>query len=126
MSVSPRLSSKLHETLGREAAEDLVTWMDQERLHREEMREAIRADFAEMRQEMHAGFGKLRDQLTDQTHRLETKLTDRIHAVEITLSERIQKVDTRVAETKADLMKWSFVFWVGAVGAIALLAGVLR
>jgi hypothetical protein len=25
-----------------------------------------------------------------------------------------------------DLIKWSFVFWVGAVGAIAALAGVLR
>jgi hypothetical protein len=25
-----------------------------------------------------------------------------------------------------DLIKWSFVFWVGAVGAIAMLAGVLR
>ena len=43
------------------------------------------------------------------------------------------KVDTRFAQLEktiearaADLIKWSFVFWVGAVAAIAMLAGVLR
>lgn len=30
-----------------------------------------------------------------------------------------------VARRASDLIKWSFVFWVGAVGAIAMLAGVL-
>jgi hypothetical protein len=25
-----------------------------------------------------------------------------------------------------DLLKWSFVFWVGAVGAVAALTGMLR
>jgi hypothetical protein len=111
MSVSPRLSTKLHETLGQSAAEDLVTWLDEERSERLQLREAIRADFAELRQEMHAGFAK--------TH-------DRIHDVETTLRGEIHVVDRRVAEVKADLMKWSFVFWVGAVTAIAILAGVLR
>lgn len=42
------------------------------------------------------------------------------------LSLRIHQVDVRVAESKADLMRWSFVFWVGAVAAVAALAGVLR
>jgi hypothetical protein len=32
----------------------------------------------------------------------------------------------RIADVKSDLMKWSFVFWCGAVAAIAALAGVLR
>jgi hypothetical protein len=41
------------------------------------------------------------------------------------VGDRIGKVEVRVAEVKADLMKWSFVFWVGAVTAIAALAGVL-
>lgn len=46
----------------------------------------------------------------------------RLHAdmagMEIRLGERI-------ANVKSDLMKWSFVFWVGAVAAIAMLADVL-
>jgi hypothetical protein len=36
------------------------------------------------------------------------------------------KLEGLVERTKADLMKWSFVFWVRAVAAIAALAGVLR
>jgi hypothetical protein len=35
-------------------------------------------------------------------------------------------VETKLEQRTADLIKWSFVFWVGAVGAIAALAGVLR
>jgi hypothetical protein len=31
-----------------------------------------------------------------------------------------------VADVTADLMKWSSVFWVGAVTAIAMLAGILE
>ncbi len=65
-----------------------------------EARQAARADLAELRQEMQAGFAELRQEMA----RLETRLERRI----------------------GDLIKWSFVFWVGAVGAIAMLAGVLR
>ena len=31
-----------------------------------------------------------------------------------------------IGDVKSDLMKWSFVFWCGAVAAVAALAGVLR
>jgi hypothetical protein len=36
------------------------------------------------------------------------------------------RLGSRIHEVKSDLMKWSFVFWCGAVAAIAALAGVLR
>ena len=36
------------------------------------------------------------------------------------------RLDARMEQVKADLMKWSFVFWVGAVAAIAALAGILK
>jgi len=88
MSVSARLSSRLHETLGPGAAEDFVTYLDEMRSdHRE-----LRADFTELRREMHVGFARL---------------------------------ETLIEKRSADLIKWSFVFWVGAVAAIAMLAGVL-
>jgi hypothetical protein len=32
----------------------------------------------------------------------------------------------KIADVKGDLMKWSFVFWCGAVASVAALAGVLR
>jgi uncharacterized tellurite resistance protein B-like protein len=97
--ITPRLSRKLLEALGEEAAEDLMDWMQQVDTLRELSRQEMRADLAELRQEMSVGFAGLRQ---DMAH-METRLERRI----------------------ADLIKWSFVFWVGAVGAIAMLAGVL-
>lgn len=47
-----------------------------------------------------------------------TRLHADMAAMEIRLGDRISNV-------KSDLMKWSFVFWVGAVAAIAMLADVL-
>lgn len=58
---------------------------------------AVRADLAELRHEMQVSFARMEANLTAQIER-----------------------------SKADLMKWSFVFWCGAVAAIAALAGVLR
>ena len=40
----------------------------------------------------------------------------RISHLETLLIERFER---RVAETCADLLKWSFLFWVGQVAAIA-------
>lgn len=60
---------------------------------------AFRAEFAEFRREVNARFDRM--------------------------DERFQALEIRIGEVKADLMKWSFVFWVGAVTAIAVLAGVL-
>ena len=57
-------------------------------------------------------------------------LNARIDALELGLGAKIDALDknlsTRISDVKSDLMKWSFVFWVSAVAAIAALAGVLR
>ena len=37
----------------------------------------------------------------------------------------IQGLNAKIEQRSADLIKWSFVFWVSAVGAIAALAGML-
>ena len=82
MAVSARLVRRLHETLGPEPAEDLVTWLEE-----------TRADNRAFREDMRLGFSKM---------------------------------ETLIERRSADLIKWSFVFWVGAVAAIAMLAGILK
>lgn len=94
--ATTRLPSALRESLGPHAAEDLVTIVDEMRAEHA----AFRADFAESRREVNARFDRM--------------------------DERFQALEIRLGEVKADLMKWSFVFWVGAVTAIAVLAGVLE
>lgn len=58
--------------------------------------ESNRADLAELRHEMQVGFARLE-----------------------------AKIETTMERRTSELMKWSFVFWVGAVLSIALLAKVL-
>ena len=44
------------------------------------------------------------------------------HEVQVGFARMEALIERRVS----DLMKWSFVFWCGALAAIAALAGVLR
>ena len=99
MTVTSRLSRKLYETLGDDAGHDLVDWMQQIDTQRADL-ELNDLNFARFA----ALIGEFRSEVRTEIARLET----------------------RIERTKADLIKWSFVFWVGAVGSIALLAGVLK
>ncbi|MEX2179226.1 MAG: hypothetical protein WD801_10980 [Gemmatimonadaceae bacterium] len=108
MAVSPRLARKFQQTLGSDAAEDLVSWMDQVDSQGEdvrvliarigEWREASRADLAELRQEMHSADADARADI------------------------RSLRSDMRadMANVRADLIKWSFVFWATTLGAVLL------
>src|SRR5438128_2124004 len=95
MPLPARLSRKLREVLGPAAAEDMVRLMDEVSSQRD-------------------GASEFRHDVLAALQRLD----DRIQGVEVRLTKEIGNV-------KADLMKCSFLFWVGAVSAIAMLAGVL-
>jgi hypothetical protein len=104
MALPAPLPQSLRKALGPEAGDELMTWLQE-----------MRAEAAQSRQEMVAAI-----------QASELRMVERINQLEVRLIDRISKVDVHVADAKADLMKWSFVFWVGAVAAIALLAGVLN
>lgn len=72
---------------------------------------------AERRQSEHVH----REQMARMDQRFD-RIEDRMGALET----RMGALEVKLADVKADLMKWSFVFWCGAVAAIAALAGVLK
>lgn len=110
MPISPKLSRQLDEALGKEAAEELVTWIHDMEAQKREARDTLRADLAELRQEMQAGFARLEQQM---------------QAGDAGIRQEIAQLEARFERRFSDLIKWSFVFWVGAVGAVAMLAGAL-
>ena len=133
MSIPPRLASKLNEVMGPSAAEDLVTWLDGTNAQHAE----LRADLAELRQEIRASelrlgarlearLGALSSALTSQLNELSAQLGEKISSQGTELRKEIHAVDSKIERRFSDLLLWSFVFWVGAVGAIAMLARVLR
>jgi hypothetical protein len=100
MAVPQRLNRSLQRALGAEAAEDLVNLLDGVELQRSELRafqESMRADFAEFRGSIERQLAAMRQEMT---------------ASHGALAERIAGVESR-------LMRWSLMFWTGAVLAIA-------
>lgn len=75
----------------------------------------MRGDIAELRHSVAAEHAVIRKELADANASLRTDM-----------KEEFAMLRVQIADARADLMKWSFAFWVGAVVAIAALAGVLR
>lgn len=118
MSIPKRLAVKLDEALGHDASEDLVTLFDDIRTEQR----GLRADMAEMKQDM----AEMKQEMRAMEGRMMEKLQALIAASTIELAKGITAVDKRIDEKHAELIKWSFVFWIGAVAAIAALAGALK
>lgn len=100
--------------LGADGAEEFVSSMD--RL------DVSRGDIAELKQEMMA----MELRFTEKLHAATSQLAKAIHDSTSELAKAISIVDKRIDQKHAQLIAWSFIFWVGAVASIAALAGVLR
>jgi hypothetical protein len=104
MAISARLARVLHRQLGDEAGEDLITWMSQMETSRSELRE-------------------LMDQYS-------ARSDARLESVEARMDAKFAELKgeliAAIANTRADLLKWSFVFWSGSVLATAALVLTLR
>ncbi|MBI3490391.1 MAG: hypothetical protein HY047_01115 [Acidobacteria bacterium] len=65
------------------------------------------------------------------TDRFERRLTEEVSALRLDLSRELHEglsfVRQEIATTRVDMLKWSFVFWIGQVAAMAaLMAFMLR
>jgi hypothetical protein len=146
MAIPKRVSESLRRALGGEAAEDFVTWIDNVDTMRSdlsamkaevtalrgefgEFRESIRADFAEFRHGVDKSIGDMREDIAEFKHGVDKSIGDMredIAGFKRDVDKSISGVREEIARSHAELMRWSFVFWVGAVAAMAVLAGVLR
>jgi hypothetical protein len=117
MPISSHLLQKLQQALGATAAEDLVSWI--------EGSESVKADLAELRHEMQLGFSRI-DARFERIEARFIAIDGRFVAIDGRFEQLRLDLEKTIEKRFADLLKWSFVFWVGAVAAIAALAGVLR
>jgi hypothetical protein len=93
---SPHLDRKAREALGEDAGQELGAVIDRI--------DPIRGDIAELRHALAAEQAAIRKDM----------------------AEGFAALRVQIADVRADLMRWSFGFWVGAALAIAALAGVPR
>ena len=111
--ITPRLSQKLQQTLGGQEGAEFVNWMHEMDARVSDV--ATRGDLAELRQ-------ATRGDLADVRAQLRADIAELRHEMQVGFAT----LETRLERRVGDLIKWSFVFWVGAVGAIAMLARALR
>jgi hypothetical protein len=110
MGVSRKLPRHLRTALGPDAGDELVTILDE-----------IRADHARARQEFH----EFRREVLLRFEQVDRRFDAMDRRFE-RMDERFDVALAKISDVQTNLMKWSFVFWCGAVAAIAALAGVLK
>lgn len=98
MPTSRKLPLKLHERLGDEAMTDLLTL------------------FGDLGAETRAGFEELREA----DARLERRL-DAVVQEMAGLKRQIADLKPHIASIQAELIKWTFLFWLGTIGIVLLL-----
>ena len=154
MPTPHRLSRKLNEMLGPEAADAMVDWMNQAdgniadlRRDMSEFRQEVRADFAELRQEVHAEFARFREEMTTGLSSVREEMTTGLGSVreEMTtglgsvreemrvgfarIDAKFSAADTAAAQRHADFLKWTVGFWLVSlatlIGSIAAFARIL-
>lgn len=100
MAVTPGLLSRLRETLGEEAASELVTWV--ERSTEREM-----AQFRELAELYY--------------QRFDARLEQRLAETKAELRVEIASMRTDFMGWRSDLIKWMFIFWAGTIIPLAAL-----
>lgn len=84
---------------------------------------ALRAEMAEMQGALRGAIGELRGELRGEMAALKTELRSEMKELR---TEMRSDFKVELANARADLLRWSFVFWVGQVAAVVGLVAVLR
>lgn len=105
MPVTAKLSRKFYDTLGDEATNELVDWLNTVDLsYRQEFRDLFQAHFGALDArfaQLDAGLARVEGFGAHQAERIqqgESGLGDRIQRLELQLGERIQQVESRLGE----------------------------
>lgn len=128
MATTPKLPLKLHERLGDEAMTELLTmFTDLGAESRAEFQE-LRAADARLEARMEAGFADVRQEIADVRDDLEQQIAGlrddlerQIADVRADLKQQIADLRPQIVSVQGELIKWTFLFWLGTIGIVLLL-----
>ena len=144
MPVTAKLSRRFYETFGDEITNELVEWFNLvDRTYRTELRELndinfgrfdtrlgqglshvrqeMAAGFADVRREMAGEFADVRREMEAGFARVDAKIADVRRDTDAGFARADARLEQRLAELKAELLKWMFVFWVGQTATTVVL-----
>ena len=111
MATLLELYERLKPKLGQEEARSLLEYIEST----VERRAATKEDLGRVEMSLREEIQRVEVELHDEIKRVEGELRGEIQRVEMELREEIQRV-------RADLIRWTFAFWVGTV---AVLTGIM-
>jgi len=111
--ATPKLPIRLHERLGDDAMTELLTLFS-------DLGAETRAEFQELRA-ADARLEQRVERLERQVSDVRTELTQQITDVKTELTRQIAELKPHIAGVQAELIKWTFLFWLGTIGLVLLL-----
>jgi hypothetical protein len=110
MPIAAKLSRTLYDTFGHEGAEAMVDWMQQVETQRSELRELNDLSFARI----DARFAEARAENDLCFARIDTRFAELREEMHMGFANLEAKLVTQIERRFSELIKWSFVFWVGS------------
>jgi hypothetical protein len=109
MPVTAKLSHKFYERLGEDVANELVDWFNAvDATYRNDLRELNELNFQRFDAKVEQRFAQFR-----------VEIERRLAELRMDLREEIAGVRTQMADTRADLLKWMFGFWIATLVPLA-------
>ena len=100
MPVTAKLSRRCYERFGDEITNELVDWFNAvDATYRSDLRELNEQNFA----------------------RFMASVDQRFAEADVRLEKRFARVDAHIADFRAKMLKWMFIYWSGTVVSIATL-----
>ena len=115
------LYNTLKASLGEEQAQIVVEGMKtqvKEALENSKSVLATKEDLFGLRSELKGDIALLRDELKGDIHALRVELKEDIHALRVELKGDNASLDVKIEKTRADMIKWMFIFWISQLAAI--------
>ncbi len=80
--------------------------------------ERLTEEIGKVNERLTEEIGKVNEHLTKEISKVNEHLTEEISKVNDRITKEIAGVRTDLADTRADLIKWMFIFWMGQVIAL--------
>jgi hypothetical protein len=122
MPIAAKFSEGFYEKFGHPATDELVDYLNSvDTTYRTELERLNDANWARFEARLDRRASALEakfDVLETKFSALEAKMETKFGALEATFDA---KLDQRLAELRAELIKWMFLFWLGTVGTVIAL-----
>jgi hypothetical protein len=120
MPVTARLLQRLHEAIGDEATNDLFAWWEEAAtVNRAAVREVADLYFARFDARLEKGLSEVRSELDKGLSEVRSELDKGLAHARSDLHAGLAGVRAELADQRADLIKWMFLFWAGTVVPLA-------